>query len=59
MNIMCSNRWANPLRPSGSWALPTSYQTCTWTTGTEWSSWTMNWSPLSSVKVSYSMGGAP
>ena len=39
LNMMCSKRCANPLRPSGSSFEPTRYQTCTATVGVE-RSWT-------------------
>ena len=51
-NIMCSNRWAKPLRPGTSLALPTWYQRFTVTIGVEWSSESTTWRPLDSVYVS-------
>ena len=52
MNMMCSNRWAKPVRPGCSSDEPTWYQILTATSGTEWSSCTITWSPFGSVKVS-------
>jgi hypothetical protein len=46
--MMCSNRWAKPLRPWRSSFEPTWYQTWTFATGTEWSSWRITLSPLAS-----------
>src|SRR6266571_1056693 len=47
-NIMCSNRWANPLRPGVWLAAPTWYPTFTETCGRRWSSLRMTASPLGS-----------
>ena len=49
MNIKCSNRCANPVRPGFSCADPASYQTLTVSSGTVWSSWRMTRSPFGSV----------
>src|SRR5712675_3191194 len=48
LNIMCSKRWANPLRPGVWLAAPTWYQTLTETCGRRWSSLRMTVSPLGS-----------
>src|SRR5437867_9372829 len=51
MNMMCSNRCANPVRPVSSSLDPTWYQVLTVTSGREWSSWTSTLRPLGSVNV--------
>ena len=51
-NIMCSNRWAKPVRPGFSSFEPTLYKTFTDTTGVLWSSWRMTVRPLGSVYFS-------
>src|SRR5437867_6475036 len=55
MNMMCSNRCANPVRPVSSSLDPTWYQVLTVTSGREWSSWTSTLRPLGSVNVVYGM----
>ena len=54
-NIMCSNRWAKPVRPTSSSLEPTWYQTLTATSGIEWSSWRMTSRPLDRVSFSNGM----
>ena len=56
---MCSNRWANPLRPGTSSPLPTWYQTLTATSGTLWSGARITSSPFGSLYFSTSMRGSP
>ena len=53
MNIRCSKRCANPVRPVRSRAEPTLYQTLTVTTGTLWSSCMITLSPLGSLNCMY------
>src|SRR5690606_21129619 len=55
-NIRCSKRWANPVRPSGSWREPTSYQRLTATTGALWSGLTVTRRPFSKRVVSIGQG---
>src|SRR4051812_53476 len=53
MNIRCSKRCANPLRPAGSSLPPTRYHVFTVATGSVWSSCRITVIPLSSVYFSY------
>src|SRR5262245_44125221 len=52
MNMRCSNRWANPLRPAGSSFDPTRYHTFTVATGSAWSSWRITVRPFASLYFS-------
>src|SRR5688572_11065166 len=52
MNIRCSNRWANPVRPGDSSLEPTWYHKSTATSGLDRSTCKMTGSPLPSVNVS-------
>src|SRR4051794_33988458 len=61
MNIRCSNRCANPVRPGDSSFDPTWYHTSTATRGLERSTWKITGSPFSRTNVSngiVSMGGS-
>jgi hypothetical protein len=51
LNIMCSNRWAKPVRPARSFFDPTWYQISACTIGVEWSSRSTTWSPFGSVVI--------
>src|SRR4051794_1474875 len=51
-NIMCSNRWANPVRPARSFFEPTWYHEFTWTIGSLRSTCRITWSPLGNVYFS-------
>src|SRR5688572_13715916 len=53
LNIMCSNRWAKPVRPGFSSLDPTWYHTSTCTMGVEWSGDSTTVSPFGSVMSSY------
>src|SRR5262245_60647608 len=55
MNIRCSNRWANPVRPGTSSFDPTWYHTSTATSGLERSTCRITGSPFSSTNVSNGM----
>src|SRR5690606_9592375 len=55
LNIRCSNRCAKPLRPAGSFLLPTPYQMLTATVGALRSSCTITFSPLGRVNSWYGM----
>src|SRR5438105_3793019 len=57
MNITCSNRCANPVRPGRSSPDPTWYHVLTATTGVEWSSWRITSRPLGSVYFSNRTAG--
>src|SRR6476659_9467931 len=60
MNIKCSNRCANPVRPGDSSLDPTWYHTSTATSGLERSTWKITGSPFSRTNVSngiVSIGG--
>src|SRR5215208_1593950 len=52
---MCSKRWANPVRPSRSFAEPTWYQRLTATIGAVWSSESVINNPFGNENVSMGM----
>ena len=54
-NMMCSKRWAKPVRPGLSRPEPTWYHIFTLTIGVEWSSCRMTLSPLSRIWREYSI----
>src|SRR5689334_17324006 len=56
-NIRCSNRWAKPVLPCGSFLEPTWYQGLTATTGDLWSSCTSTVRPFFSTNLVYGMSG--
>src|ERR1700738_3254259 len=56
-NIMCSKRWAKPVRPGRSLSGPTWYQRSTATRGRRWSSCRRTTSPLGMVYFSYFSSG--
>src|SRR6187455_2881058 len=56
-DIMCSNRWAKPVRPAASFAGPTWYQVLTATTGSSGRRLTITCRPLGSVNVSTATRG--
>jgi len=51
-DIMCSNRWAKPVRPLGSIRNPILYMTSISTTGADVSGLTTTFRPLASVNDS-------
>src|SRR3546814_20911823 len=51
LNIRCSNKWANPVLPGGSFFEPTWYQMFTATSGAAWSSCTTTVRPLGRTQV--------
>src|SRR5215469_9935551 len=56
-NIMCSNRWAKPVRPGFSYMGPTWYQRLTATSGRRWSSDRITSRPFCSLYFSYLICG--
>src|SRR5580692_11763904 len=56
-NIMCSKRWAKPVRPGRSLSGPTWYQRSTATSGRRWSSWVRTTRPLGMTNFSYLRSG--
>src|SRR5688572_25891602 len=56
-NIMCSKRWAKPVRPAASLAGPTWYHVLTATTGSSGRRVTITCRPLGSVNVSTATRG--
>src|SRR5207253_7079090 len=58
LNIMCSNRWANPLRPGVWLAAPTWYQMSTATWGRRWSSLRITVRPFGSLYFSNLISGS-
>jgi hypothetical protein len=51
LNIMCSNKWAKPVRPFFSFFEPTWYQISQCTIGVEWSSSRTTLRPFGSVVI--------